>query len=313
MSGPHNHSRSDGARDDRFTAAGPNARAESHESHHAANRLRALELCADRALEGLDDVDASELDRLLCDHPDLDDERCELVAASLLLAAPPLPAEAAMLPEALRTRCLESGRRWVAAHAAQTRASTRPMPSDVASERRRVAPSAPRSVRRDRLGWLAAAAALTIAALAWWPRFALVEPSRAGATSPALLRSELVKEAPDLVRWNWTALPHERCSASTSGDVVWSSDRQEGYMLIDGLKANDPQTSQYQLWIFDKTRDERYPVDGGVFNVPEQCDQIVIPIRAPIDVREPFQFAVTVEPPGGVVVSARDLVLVAKP
>jgi anti-sigma-K factor RskA len=57
------------------------------------------------------------------------------------------------------------------------------------------------------------------------------------------------------------------------------------------------------LWIFDGTRDKRYPVDGGVFDVPANSAEVVIPIRATLPIRKAAAFAVTVEKPGGVVVS----------
>jgi anti-sigma-K factor RskA len=71
---------------------------------------------------------------------------------------------------------------------------------------------------------------------------------------------------------------------------------------------------QYQLWIFDKNRDERYPVDGGVFDIPPGAHEVFVPIDARVPVGEAVLFAITVEPPGGVVVSKRDrIALVAKP
>ena len=43
-------------------------------------------------------------------------------------------------------------------------------------------------------------------------------------------------------------------------------------MRFRGLAANNPTQIQYQLWMFDAERDERYPVDGGVFDVPAGGD-----------------------------------------
>ncbi len=83
-------------------------------------------------------------------------------------------------------------------------------------------------------------------------------------------------------------------------------------MRFVGLAPNDPKVLQYQLWIFDKLRDERYPVDGGVFDVgavgPD--GELVIKITAKLAVGEPVLFAITVEPPGGVVVSKRERIVV---
>jgi anti-sigma-K factor RskA len=98
-----------------------------------------------------------------------------------------------------------------------------------------------------------------------------------------------------------------------AGDVVWDSESQTGYLRFTGLAPNDPGAFQYQLWIFDANQDERYPVDGGVFNIPAGQTEVVIPIDPKIAVRTPMMFAVTMERPGGVVVSAREhIVALAK-
>jgi anti-sigma-K factor RskA len=99
-----------------------------------------------------------------------------------------------------------------------------------------------------------------------------------------------------------------------SGDVVWDGDTQRGYMRFTNLPKNNRAIEQYQLWIFDASRDERYPVDGGVFDVSADANgNVVVPIRARLQVRTPTMFAVTIERPGGVVVSDRSrIVAIAK-
>ncbi len=97
-----------------------------------------------------------------------------------------------------------------------------------------------------------------------------------------------------------------------TGDIVWSAEKQEGFMRLRGLPTNDSEKSTYQLWIFDEAQDEKYPVDGGVFDVNKD-GEIIIPIDAKINVKNPKLFAVTKEKPGGVVVSDRKgIVAVAK-
>ena len=91
------------------------------------------------------------------------------------------------------------------------------------------------------------------------------------------------------------------------GDVVWTDDRQTGFMRFRGLPANDPTEAQYQLWIVDPERDER-PVDGGVFDIPVGGGEVVVPIRAALRVDAPVAFVITVERPGGVVVSKQEIV-----
>ena len=74
------------------------------------------------------------------------------------------------------------------------------------------------------------------------------------------------------------------------------------------LQHNQPNAEQYQLWIFDGARDQRYPVDGGVFDVTSSSGEQFVRIHAKLRVQVPLVFAVTVEIPGGVVVSDRSRV-----
>ena len=94
-----------------------------------------------------------------------------------------------------------------------------------------------------------------------------------------------------------------------SGDVVWDPVTQKGFLHFVGLASNDATVSQYQVWIFDATRDQRYPIDGGVFDVPANANEVVIPFDAKLNVSKAAAFAITVEKPGGVVVSSRQHVV----
>jgi anti-sigma-K factor RskA len=80
-------------------------------------------------------------------------------------------------------------------------------------------------------------------------------------------------------------------------------------MRFVGLAPNDPAKTQYQLWIFDRTRDQAFPVDGGVFDVTAS-GEVIVPITAKLHVDDATLFAVTVERPGGVVVSRREHIVV---
>lgn len=92
--------------------------------------------------------------------------------------------------------------------------------------------------------------------------------------------------------------------------VAWDNERQEGYLTLVGLAGVDPRRGAYQLWIFDAKRDARYPVDGGLFTLAEGGrSAVVIPIRAAVPVRRPTLFAITLEPPEGVVVSDRKRIM----
>ena len=95
-----------------------------------------------------------------------------------------------------------------------------------------------------------------------------------------------------------------------TGDVVWSQSQQQGYLRLANMPVNDPARIQYQLWIVDPERDSKHPVDGGVFNV-SSTGEVIIPIQAKLRIRSPRAFAITAEQPGGVVVSAGPLLVVA--
>jgi anti-sigma-K factor RskA len=85
-------------------------------------------------------------------------------------------------------------------------------------------------------------------------------------------------------------------------------------MRFRGLPANNPRELQYQLWIFDATRGDQYPVDGGVFDIPANSGgEVIVPIVARIPIRDPALFAVTIEKPGGSVVSSRERIVVVAP
>jgi anti-sigma-K factor RskA len=105
------------------------------------------------------------------------------------------------------------------------------------------------------------------------------------------------------------AATHDPAAKGVSGDVVWDPVTQQGFLHFVGLASNDPAVKQYQMWIFDAARDQRYPIDGGVFDVPAGSNEVVIPINASLPVTKAAAFAVTVEKAGGVVVSARQHVV----
>lgn len=90
-----------------------------------------------------------------------------------------------------------------------------------------------------------------------------------------------------------------------SGGVVWSNKRQEGFLTFIRLAVNDPTVEQYQLWIIDGQRDLAQPVDGGVFDIQQNDQEVIVRINAKLKVFDPQAFAITIERPGGVVVSDR--------
>lgn len=150
-------------------------------------------------------------------------------------------------------------------------------------------------------GWAAALVACALLAVVM-SRGDNRKPDSAGQVAelePSVGR-ELLLQEPGTIQVEWNANDAEY--VDVEGDVVWNSDRQQGYLRLRGLQPNDPTRRQYQLWIVDPIRDAKHPVDGGVFNVPNTAEH-VIPIDAKLEVIDPTLFAITEEKPGGAVVS----------
>ena len=171
-------------------------------------------------------------------------------------------------------------------------------------------------------GWWTAACLAGVLAWQWSGASWIAAPPRGDGKPPLLaeLRGKLLAEDPEAVTVAWKKAGDDPAivageadlesaggleSVGALGDVVWSSARQQGYMRFRGLAANDPTVAQYQLWIFDAERDEAYPVDGGVFDVPAAGGDVVVRIDPRLRVSRATAFAITVEKPGGVVVSSR--------
>lgn len=160
---------------------------------------------------------------------------------------------------------------------------------------------------RPRIAWTLLGYGLAAAATIAWVvslQTARPGPSKAPPAPPTERVAALETEASDLVRAEWSGVAGNGFEDVT-GDAVFSPERQEGYMRFRGLEPNDPSEAQYQLWIVDPERDPDHPVDGGVFDVPAGASgEVVVPIRAALAVRDPKAFVITLEKPGGVVVSA---------
>lgn len=278
----------------------------SYNEHH--DRLE--ELLSLRATMGLSHVEAAELERIMSSHPEVQMDALDLAAAALELA---LLAEVEPMPESVRSKVMSAADAWVASRGAGVVSSRSARaaegfdagPIPIGAARRRVSLFAVS-------GWVAAAAALVFA-------FVLRQPIGPGSLDAASARAALVAAA-DAKSAGWLSLDKSPLAApaahaldrGVAGDVVWSDEKNEGYMRIAGIEPNNPSEFQYQLWIFDAARGglEQHPVDGGVFDVTSS-GEVIIPIDAKIKVNKATIFAVTKEPPGGVVVSDRDIVFLA--
>lgn len=278
-------------------------------------RERMLELLADRAIFGLDQAEEAELKRLESQFPELaSDVSFETAAAAYSLSS--LGAVEAM-PAGLREK-IEADAADIIARESLVSAISSPEPEFEPAPVAAVEFQRPGFSFSQWLGWGVAFAACALLIINVWltrsqttAPVAESTPTPEATREPSLLekKRELLASAADLVRTNWSA-PTE--DGDVGGEVVWSDSKQQGYMTFRGLDVNDASKEQYQLWIFDETQDEATPIDGGVFDVDEQ-GEVTVPINAKLQVDNPKMFAVTVEKPGGVVVSKREkIVAIAK-
>ena len=239
-------------------------------------------------------------------------EDFELVATAVELSQlgklESMPAALRAKLEADAARALATGQATARGDAGSPRAPSEATP--LAADRRP-------SRAKQFAGWLAAAACLVVAAASWLraPRevtkVVTVEaplPPAPKVPTVAEAREALRKGGKDVVEIGWSTTK-DPAAKGTTGNVVWSTSDQRGYMHFHGLAANDRSQSTYQLWIFDQERDAKYPVDGGTFDI-ENTGDVIVPIVAKIRVNKPTLFAVTVEKPGGVVVSKRERIVV---
>ena len=262
------------------------------------------DLLVKQVTEGLSPAEQRALDVLDSAVASAELRELERAAAAIALAgsanAPPLPVD---LAERMARRAQQ--------HFAAERGGAAPRAASGAAPR--IPPRA--AARSGVYGWFAAAACLVLAVIAWNRPPPPGAPVAAVAPAPAM-----IPQGPAAERAALLAKPgslklalgatKDPAAAGVSGDVVWDPVTQRGFLHFVGLAANDPALRQYQLWIFDGGRDERYPVDGGVFDIPANATEVVIPIHAALPVMSAKAFAVTVEKPGGVVVSGREHVVV---
>ncbi len=125
----------------------------------------------------------------------------------------------------------------------------------------------------------------------------LIEP-----IDPAEVRENRRKllDVPGTVRLAWSPFDLPDAPAEqpgVQGDVVWNDELEQGYLRFVGLKPNDPEVEQYQVWVIDE-RGMEQKVSGGVFNA-DADGEIIVPIDPAIDVGRVALFAITVEDPGG--------------
>ena len=263
-----------------------------------------LDLLSKHAIYGLTPEEEKQLAELQSDAgTNYDPVSFELAAAAINMAA---LGETEAMPASLQAKILDNAGTYVTAPEVEENVFTRP--------RQLVEAAKPeKGSMWSWLGWAVAAAACVALAFNLYLTRSATEivrgpeptpsPVATATPGPAALRERLLASADDVTRAEWAAGNVDTIK-EISGDVVWSDQLQEGYMRFRGLPPNDASKEQYQLWIFDETQPAETPIDGGTFDVSTD-GEVIIPIDARLKARNPALFAVTIEKPGGVVVSDR--------
>lgn len=251
---------------------------------------RLFDLLIQQSAEGLNAKETSELRELENMFPQWkNDDSFEIATAACCLSHLDTSED---LPEHLRTKILADSERFFI--------------SKPEEETQKTFTFEPKRSPWSWLGWVFAAVACMALAFNWSTQNVTAPPENTPtvALNSSQLRQKLIETDKSAIKINW-AKGNVKDLPEVSGDVVWSDSKQAGYMRFKGLPINDKSKESYQLWIFDETQDEKTPIDGGVFDVNSDGETIV-PITAKLKVRKPKLFAVTVEKPGGVVVSKRE-------
>jgi hypothetical protein len=227
------------------------------------------ELLAERALWQLSPEEELEIETLIASGHADDDPSLEMTAAVLCLSMMKA-GDFRPLPEEAKRQLDAAGAAWAAATSSVLRPRVR-------SRTRMVLMWSP---------WLAAAAGLVLAVIAWSPRSVAADPIK------------LVDKAPDkvdvpLVAWSGTS-----AQSRPIGCVCWSEKCQCGFVHLNGAPCNDCE-HQYQLWIID-SRGEEQRISGCVFDC--KGNECLVPIRPELAVHDAKSFTITLEKPGGMAV-----------
>jgi len=281
---------------------------------------------SDRLLALLSDVatgvvlipqEQAELDSLLRRVPQLTDQAGNVItadsverAAGAFIAGMSVggaaTAKSASMPADVRERLLRRG--------AQIAAENR----DLGGLRSAVAPGLGSGSRAGEaggssgalgfVGWLIAAASIALAAITY-------VNSRPPVLPTVKEQVAMLENKGGTLKLDWAA--QGDYANKVTGRVIWNSADQKGFVRFKNLTPNDPKVDQFQLWIFDGDRKD-YPVDGGVFDIAAASfdaatGEYIIPMKPALSVSKPTLFAVTVEKPGGVVVTDKSRLVVVAP
>lgn len=276
-------------------------------SSYPSDHDRILELLADQAISGLTAGERIELKSLLEANPDFDLAAMDRTAAMLDIAASADDIEP--LPDHLRDRILAQDQSELEAirklpHVAQPR-------NDIQ--------------RREVVAWITAAACFLLAVFAWSQRPASNSPSGLSSNPPVMagndkvpprpaddgvvrpnsgpsiaqLREQLLNSTSDVLLLQLVSDTGGGVPGESSGDIVWSSGRQIGYLRLKGSAGDKPaQQRQYQIWIVGSDVSGNEIINGGIFAVDQSKGELILPIQVGQFVQQPKMFVVSVESPG---------------
>ena len=270
-----------------------------------------LDLLVKQAIYGLTEEESRELKQLdIQGGSNFDGQAFELTAAALSIASLD---KVEPMPQHLEARILLDADRFFAERSSSV---VQTVTSAPVAERRPEAESSGGWSLWNYFPWAVAAAAcvaLAVNVMTDDPNPTVVQqpvqPQVEQKLTPAQERDRLLASARDVIKAVW-APGNVKEIDQIGGEVVWSDEKQAGYMTFKGLPANDPNKETYQLWIFEENQGDKTPIDGGVFNVNEN-GEVVVPITAKLKAKNPALFAITIEKPGGVVVSKREKIAAA--
>lgn len=272
------------------------------------DQIAIIDLLVSKASFGIDEKEQAVLDGYFSDAGIPEDDSFGMAAAAFSIANLGVTEP---MPEHLVSKILASGNEYIsglssiAGNDVRTAADSDDYQKVFTIDRKRPA--------WGWFGWAVAAAACVVLAVnVWFTRVApnevsniQIPPATPEKLTPEQEYAKLAAAPTGVVKANWAPpSPDAKELKDVSGDVVWSDAKQEGFMRLKGLPVNDKSKTTYQLWIFDKTQDPKTPIDGGTFDV-DKNGEVIVPIDAKLKALEPALFAITIEKPGGVVVSDR--------
>lgn len=265
-----------------------------------------LDLLIKQAVYGLTEAEQEQLDRLENQDKNAHDGSFAQTAAAIALVG--VDQKDAM-PAELRSKILADAYELFDAKEEPKNANV-----DVEAVGDGYTPAAARRPFWEWFGWAVAAAAVIVLAINIYTtrlkpddlaKAPTPTPSPEQVIKPEQMREQLIASAPDMMRVNIGA--GNMKNVQPSGDVVWSDAKQTGYLRVTGLPKNDPGKQTYQLWIVAENQDPKTPVDGGIFDVNSDGEVIIL-INPKVKALNPKVFAITIEKPGGVVVSKQEKV-----